>query len=103
MSQYWEDEIVTAGMHFHHGTAMCRIGSIHRVQHTKIIDTFGKVGEELADPEATLAVLPELPGGLEQVLGRIELDAWLGERERLAVVPCQQRFGVKRVYLRRAS
>ena len=51
-----------------------------------VVDVPGDVREQLADFDAALAVLAELPGRLQQVAGLGELHARLGERQRLAVV-----------------
>ena len=61
------------------------------------------VREQLADLDAALAVLVELPGRRQQVAGRRELELRLGERQRLAVHLGELRLGVEGIDVRDAA
>ena len=74
-----------------------------RVDHAEVVDVAGDLREKFADPEAALAVLRELPRRGEQIARRGELDAGLGEGQRLAVIASEQWLGIERIDVRRPA
>src|SRR5690349_1754281 len=90
-------------MEFEEGSAVTRIGTVHGFDKADIVDAFGYFREQVAYPCTALTVLPESPRGLQQVERFARDDFRAGERQRLAVVPFQQRLVVKRVHLRWTS
>ena len=55
------DEVVAAGVQLEQRAAVGRVGAVDRVDDAEVVHARGHVREQLADPEAALAVLPELP------------------------------------------
>ena len=54
------DERVAAGVPLQHGTAVPRVGAVHRVDHAEVVGPLGQVGEQRADRQPALAVLLEI-------------------------------------------
>ena len=82
---------------------MCGVGAMHGVQNAQVVNTFSDVWKQVADLDAAFAVMVKLPRGLQQRSGRCELNSGFVERQWLPVVPRQQRFGFKRVDMRRPT
>ena len=53
---------VAAGVEFEEGAAVGGVAAVHGADDAQFIGALGDVGEEVADGEAALAVLAELPG-----------------------------------------
>ena len=94
---------VAASMQLETGPPMRRVGAVHRPQDAEVVHVPGNVREKLAHREATLTVRPEGPWRLQQLARLGKLHPGLLERIRLPVVPLQERFGVKRVYMARPA
>ena len=99
------DKRVAASVPFEHGAAMPGIGAMHRAHDRQIVDNTGHVGEEFADFGTALTVLLELKWRSDQVTGaaRKRNDTRLGEGQRLAAVPVENRLRIERVNVRRAA
>jgi hypothetical protein len=96
-------EVLAAGVDLEQRRAVRGIRAMQALDEAEVVDHLRHVGEELAHPSAALPVLTERPGAAQQVAGLGELHAWLGLRERLAVVPLQERLVVEGVDLRRTA
>ena len=75
----------------------------HGPQHAQVVGLAGDVREEVTNPEAALAVLPELPGRFEDGSDAVELslfDPSHGLVGVLAMVLRQQRLVIEAVHLR---
>ena len=60
------DEVGGTGVEEEGGGAVSHAFGVHGVDEAEVIDMFGDVGEEGADPATGLAVLFEIPEGLEE-------------------------------------
>ena len=97
------DERVAAGVQLQQGASVGRVVGMDGANHAQIIGPRTDVREQVADGQAALTVLLELPGRLQQVARAGELHPRFLAGKRLAVVPLQRRLGIKRVHLRRAA
>ena len=76
----------------------------HGANDAQIVRMLGDIRKQIADLDAALPVLPELPGRLQQVP-----DAVFGERQRplkrqrLAMILRQPRLGIEGVHVRRTA
>src|SRR5215204_4265407 len=76
----------------------------HRTQETKVIGAGGDVGEKLADRDAALAVLLELPWRLHQTADVVLPEGESSfKRHRFAVIFVQARFGIECIDTRRTA
>ena len=78
--------------------------AVHRVEHADIVNHAADVGEEVADPDAALAVLLEAPAGLDEEA--VELAGLVEPARRgdgLAVVARELGLVVEGVHLRNAA
>ena len=82
---------------------MTRVGRVHGLDETKIVDDACDIGKQLADPGSALAVLLKLPGRFEEVEGFAGNDLWTLEGKWFPVVALQERLVVEGVDLRRPS
>jgi hypothetical protein len=73
------------------------------MDHAKVVGAGTDVGKQFAYWMAALAMLMEFPRRLEQVSGGGKLHTRLRARVGLAVIAIQQRLGIKRVDVRRAT
>ena len=76
------------------------IGSVHRADHCDVVDATADVRKEVADFNAAVTVLPELPRRCQQVAGPSKLELRFGERQWLAIHLCEFRLRVERVNMR---
>src|SRR5690349_2026524 len=76
--------------------------SMHRANHAEIVDPLGNLRKDLADFNAGLAVLLELPRAPHQRAART-VRADLRARHGLAVVLRESGFGVESIDLRHAA
>src|SRR6185503_12489335 len=79
---------------------MAGVGTVHRVDHAQIVHALRDVRKQFADPEATLAMLLELPGGLEQIERLTRNNSRTLKRKWLSVVALQEWFVIEGVDLR---
>ena len=96
------NKVVAAGMQLQQRPPVCRIGSVDGVQEADIVNTFGKMGEELTDEHPVFSIRFEFPGGLEQCAGIGKLDTRLVKRKFLAVIRSQLGLVIERVQVGRA-
>lgn len=85
------------------GVGVFREVRCHRANDAEVINVLGDVWKEIADRDATLAILPELPGRLEHLANIIELRRGHLGFDRLSVFFGQAWLGVKGIHLRRAT
>ncbi len=97
------DERIAAGVELQEGSAVPRVGPVHRVDHAEVVHAPGQVREQLADRDPALAVLPEPERRAEQITRLARDHPRLGERQGLAIVALQERLVVERVNLRRPA
>ena len=88
-------------MPFEHGSAVPRIGAVHRIDDTEIVDVAGDLGEYLADRRTRFAVTTKTKGRSDQVaMAEWEREhPWLGKGKWTAVLGHQAGLGVKTVYV----
>ena len=82
---------------------MSGIGSVDGIDHAEVIGVPGGVWEQLADWQATLAVLAESPGRTQELAGVGELHPGLVEGQWLPVVLLQPGLVIEGVDLGGAS
>ena len=97
------DERVAAGVQFEQRSAVPRVRAPHRIDHAQVIDVLSDMRKQIADPRPALAVLPKLPRRLQQVSGRRRENSRLRKRQRLPMIPFEQRLVIERVDLRRPT
>ena len=81
---------------------MVRHIGLHRTDHRDVINMLGDVREYLAHLDAALAVFLEFERRLKS-RARAALGLQIIHRQRLAVQPCQGRFRIERVHVRRTA
>ena len=83
------DEGVAPGVQLEQGTAVGRVGAVEAAHDAEVIHALGHMGKEVADRQAALAILFELPGRLQQGAGLGKGDAGQRKGERFAMIPVQ--------------
>ena len=83
--------------------AVGRVGAVQRMDEAEVVHAFGHVRKQFADPMPLSPCCCEFPGRVQQVAGRGELHARLGERQRLAVVAVEKRLVIERIDVRRPA
>ena len=81
---------------------MVRDVRVHRADHRNVVNALGRVRENLADRDAALPVALELVRTRERRAG-LALRAEVFHRQQLAGVFLEDRLGVERVDMRRAT
>ena len=82
---------------------MTRVGSVHPVDDTEIVDAAGNMRKQLTNPRARFTVLSEFPGRPEQIASLGRNYPWFVKRQRLAVISHQVGLEIECVYLGRAT
>jgi len=86
------------GVHHQHGRAVDRRVGGHGVDECDIVDMLGDVGEQIADPFATLSVLLEIPARLDDpplVFVSTAPEGFHGDD--LVVTPLHRRLVIERI------
>ena len=78
---------------------MSRIVGVRAVDHTQIVHALRHVRKQFADPNATLAMLLELPRGLEQIERLTRNNSLTFKRKWFSVVALKEWFVIEGVNL----
>ena len=93
-----------AAVHHQHGAAVDGALGVHALDERDVVDAGGQVGEQVADPRAALAVLPEVPLGTDDAALVAVAAAALGlHLDGLAVEPVELGLVVEGVDMARAA
>ena len=92
-----------AGVHEVVGAGVLGEVRDHRPDDRQVVDAPADVRKQVADRDAALAVVAELPGAAEHVADVVELRRVRLDLDRLAVLAVEPGLGVERIHLRRPA